>query len=356
MQQSRFCVLTGHLNDYPLSDLVEILRHQQKTGRLLIEYEKGPAMFFFKDGELVDVQLDKLAGLQAICVALGQSPASFNFNPLIQPTRRSIEPALQRAVSELLGCWDENAIEIERSEPEAEHLPESNYDPPVMLSSAPEGPIPEATNRLTEAQIPRLLALPPAPAQSRYGLVGLTITVVGLLIVALTTLIGTSGSTTALSTPSPEPSAAVGDKVAQEVATESTRVERRKGSKGQREATKSSHSIAASEAAANENSTDNEPAANSETANQEARTIDVKATATVPSEGRDEARVEPASSGHSVKVVLQVADGRVTKASISNPEPGMDAYEALALRIARQRRYAAKAAGQQVITIKVNQP
>ena len=48
MQQSRFVILTGHLKDYPLSDLVGILRHQQKTGRLLIEYPKGPAVFYFK--------------------------------------------------------------------------------------------------------------------------------------------------------------------------------------------------------------------------------------------------------------------------------------------------------------------
>jgi hypothetical protein len=109
--------------------------------------------------------------------------------------------------------------------------------------------------------------------------------------------------------------------------------------------------VASSRAAANEN----EPAPTSEPANQEAK-IHAKATPTVPSESREEAKTAPASSGHSVKVVLQVADGRVTKASISNHEPGMAAYEALALRIARQRRYAAKVEGQQVITIKVNQP
>ena len=43
----RFVVLTGHLNNYPLPDLIGILRHQRKSGRLLIEYAKGPATFFF---------------------------------------------------------------------------------------------------------------------------------------------------------------------------------------------------------------------------------------------------------------------------------------------------------------------
>ena len=85
MQNTRFTVLTGHLNDYPLGDLIGILRHQQKTGRLLIEYPKGPASFFFNEGELVDAQLGDLSGLQAICVAVGQPPANFNFNPLVRP-------------------------------------------------------------------------------------------------------------------------------------------------------------------------------------------------------------------------------------------------------------------------------
>src|SRR4026207_2291334 len=113
MQNNRFVVLTGHLNNYPLSDLIGILRHQRKSGRLLIEYPKGPATFFFQNGELIDARMNDLTGLQAICVALAQPEAAFNFNPLIQSSRRSIEPSLQRAVSELLGCWDESALQIE---------------------------------------------------------------------------------------------------------------------------------------------------------------------------------------------------------------------------------------------------
>ena len=113
MENDRFVVLTGHLSNYPLSDLVGILRHQRKSGRLLIEYPKGPATFFFQNGELIDARMNELTGLQAICVALAQPEASFNFNPLIQSPRRSIEPSLQRAVSELFGCWDESALQIE---------------------------------------------------------------------------------------------------------------------------------------------------------------------------------------------------------------------------------------------------
>ena len=66
MQSNRFIVLTGHLSNYPLSDLVGILRHQRKSGRLLIEYPKGPAMFFFNDGELVAILKVRLVLLRAV--------------------------------------------------------------------------------------------------------------------------------------------------------------------------------------------------------------------------------------------------------------------------------------------------
>src|SRR5215216_5430572 len=143
MQNNRFVVLTGHLSNYPLSDLVGILRHQRKSGRLLIEYAKGPATFFFQNGELIDARMNDLKGLQAICVALAQPDASFNFNPLIQSPRRSIEPSLQRAVSELFGCWDESAVQIENT-------------------ASPEA-APARSNSLPGRQS-ELLALPPVPA------------------------------------------------------------------------------------------------------------------------------------------------------------------------------------------------
>src|SRR5919199_6331967 len=133
MQNPRFIVLTGHLSNYPLSDLVGILRHQRKSGRLLIEYPKGPAMFFFQDGELIDARMNELTGLQAICVALAQPESSFNFNPLIQSPRRTIDPSLQRAVSELFGCWDESAMQVETTlvpAPEVLALPPA---PPMLV-------------------------------------------------------------------------------------------------------------------------------------------------------------------------------------------------------------------------------
>jgi hypothetical protein len=63
---------------------------------------------------------------------------------------------------------------------------------------------------------------------------------------------------------------------------------------------------------------------------------------------------EPEPPSQSIKVVMQIENGRVLKASIANPKPGLDSYEAMALRIARQRRYSSTKTGGETVTINVN--
>ena len=286
MQNNRFVVLTGHLSNYPLSDLVGILRHQRKSGRLLIEYPKGPATFFFHEGELIDARMNELVGLQAICVALAQPEASFNFNPLIQSPRRSIEPSLQRAVSELFGCWDESALQIESA-------PVERTEP---------------------------LALPPAPPFVVRQRSVLLIGAAAVIVVGLSTVIAVTGgfksneaSATALppvqTQPAPVAAAPVEPVVVAAVKPTRPAPERR----------------------------------------EEKRPANKAVTTEAP-----KAAEEPEPKSQSIRVVMQIENGRVLKASIANPKPGMDGYEAMALRIARQRRYPATTNGGETVTITVN--
>ena len=293
MQSNRFVVLTGHLSNYPLSDLVGILRHQRKSGRLLIEYPKGPAMFFFQDGELIDARMNDLTGLQAICVALAEPEASFNFNPLIQSPRRSIEPSLQRAVSELFGCWDESALQIET----------------------------------TAAPKVEVLALPPAPPRLVRQRAVLFIAAAVITVVGLSTVIAVTGgfskneAATAASLPpnSSQPAPVVAaeapvHKTAPETATKPTR-------------------------AANE------------------RKEEKKTRPEVAQEAEPKPEPKPEAEQQApqpIRVVMQIENGRVLKASIANHKPGMDSYEAMALRIARQRRYAPTVTGGETVTISVD--
>jgi hypothetical protein len=276
MQNDRFVVLTGHLSNYPLSDLVGILRHQRKSGRLLIEYAKGPATFFFQNGELVDARMNELTGLQAIVVAMAQPEAAFNFNPLIQTPRRSIEPSLQRVVSELLGCWDESTV--------------------LQIEAAPV-----------------IAALPPAtPSSIRRHSPRSPLLVAAVLVgVGLSTVIAVTGGFKTETTPAPAPAVATQTPEQQRVAqpepvTKPTRVA----------------SVSPK------------------------RTTDKPDPKTMPDP-------KTISDPKTITVTMQIENGRVLNASIANRRPGMENYEALALRIARQRRFAPTVNGGETVTITV---
>ena len=303
MENNRFVVLTGHLSNYPLSDLVGILRHQRKSGRLLIEYPKGPATFFFQNGELIDARMNHLTGLQAICVALAEPEASFNFNPLILSPRRSIDPSLQRAVSELFGCWDESALQIE-----------STATPPSLDTPAETAP------RTLSGRRSDLLALPPGPSswvQKRsLPLIAAVVIVVGVSTVIAVTG-GFNNNHQAATAPLPQ--------VQTPAAPVATQPEVPKASLN--------------------------PVAR---ANRTERKEEKRTRQEEKSETPAVAAKEPEQGPQSVKVVMQIENGRVLKASIANPKPGMDSYEALALRIARQRRFPAATSGAETVTISVN--
>lgn len=313
MQNSRFVVLTGHLSNYPLSDLVGILRHQRKSGRLLIEYPKGPATFFFQNGELIDARMNDLVGLQAICVALAQPEASFNFNPLIQSPRRTIDPSLQRAVSELFGCWDESALQIE-STPASPSLEGSTS---TFAGTA---------SRTLPGRRSELLALPPGPTIMVQRRSVLLIAAAVVIVIGLSTVIAVTGAfkgNQASATPYQQsqtqhappaaPAEVVKGSVAAAIKPNRSPTEKRRKQDEKR---------------------DSAPVAESEAP---------KATK----------EAEP-SLPQAIRVVMQIENGRVLKASIANHKPGMDSYEALALRIARQRRYPATLSGGETVMINVN--
>lgn len=278
MQGTSFVVLTGHLNNYPLSGLIGMLRRQRKTGRLLVEYPAAPCSFYFENGDLVDAQLSTLTGLQAVYVALSQPNASFNFNPLIQPPRRSIDGPEQKVLLESLGCWDEKVIKIK----------EASNDDSSLIEAVPTEPIPHEAemNELPAAR--EVLALPPAPAGARRRAIlkreVFTASAILLLLLTLFSVIALAGWLTKR----------------ESAVSPSSRVKQSGGAVSQNETT--------------------------------------------------------GSQARTVEVVVQIEDGRVSQAFINNPQPGMEDYEALALRIARQRRFPTKAAGSETVAVLINSP
>jgi hypothetical protein len=289
---------------------------------------------FFKDGELVDAQFDQLSGLQAICVAFAQPPSSFNFNPLIKPYRRSIDSSLQKAVSEFLGCWDENAIDVEKSIHEFERR---KPVAPILNDVYPTPPAENYQHQLPEAKA--LLALPPAPYRSRYSPSSIAMAAAGIFMLGVSAFISVNrGVVTSASTASPPVAATV---VTKEAPTQPTEAAVDKAERP----IERQHSDRTRAAARETVATTKEKENNSDISN---------GSTEEPKASEEKAEVNTSETS-AVKVVLQVENGRVTQAAIGNSKAGMEAYEALALRIARQRRFPATSSGQQTVMIKVNQ-
>jgi hypothetical protein len=342
METGRFVVLTGHLSDYPLSDLVGILRHQRKSGRLLVEYPKGPATLFFHEGELVDAQIDNLIGLQAVCVARSQPPSPFNFNPLIVPSRRSIENSLQRVVSELLGCWDESAVQIEGVATEK------------TLSTQPLA-LPASTSDPTTGANLAMLAPPLLERHSPTNRTVLVIAASALLLAGLSTVIAvTSGLRIRAETESSDSKASPALQNAAEPLADVPQSQPRKNakiptaaSKGRGPAPDVEQTTAPESGTTASRADENNPS--------DQTTHFLKTRNKVISNVREK-RDNATSEAQSINVVMQIENGRVLKASIAGHKAGMDNYEALALRIARQRRYPSKTTGQETVRISVTQP
>jgi hypothetical protein len=340
MQNSRFVVLTGHLNDYPLSDLVGILRYQRKTGRLMIEYPKAPATFYFQDGELVDVQLDSLSGLQAICVALAQPASPFNFNSLIRPSRRSIESSLQRVVSELFGCWDLSPLQID-SLTTAEPLP--GVQPANIAATLPAEPA-ELKGVEVRALPPYV---PPVTTQSRV----MVMTAAGIMMLGLSSVIAVTGGFRGR---------------AESIAPAGSQLESKprpslenQGEHLQNPHTEPRRNSTVENQVSKEQSRrrDDNVMLSRQTKPRNAETsiaISAKETTPVPGEETSKSK-KVAASYQLVDVVMQIENGRVLQAAVSNHKSEMDGYESMALRIARQRRYSATTTGQETIRIKVGQ-
>ncbi len=279
MQSTSFIALTGHLNEYPLADLISILRRQRKTGRLLIEYSISPCSLYFAEGNLVDAQLNSMGGLQAVLVALSQPNASFNFNPLIPPPRRSINDSSQKVILELLGCWEEKTVNVEAAPARDGEIPINGQTVNVTPVETVAEPLPKAKE---------VLALPPSSlerAQRRRNRQLLIASAVISLLVSLLTV----GAFT-------------------------------------RWLIKRDISAALSEA-------------------------DKRNSAT-----RDGSGLAGTANAQAINVVVRVEKGRVLRAKVAEHRPGMEAYEALAVRIARARRYSTNASGEETVTIKINPP
>lgn len=345
--------LSGDLTDLSLAELIEFFGNLRKTGRLKVEYAEAPGVFYFNEGDLVDAQVGQRIGAEAIYYALSLPNASFDFNTHIYASRRTINEPWMRLVLEGLRRMDEG-IAPEAEIPADDQTSEESADELASEASVAEvvaymdnlHRLEDGTWAITSSgdpnkQINQLNPAPraPQPFQQAVGTTAgnrrkvlLLATVAAFLVCgtavgALTNWFGKGG---APAVTSPTTSARPIQPTQATSSSVNTNLETAAGApmQSERQAAASERRGAAKPNAARNNTS---PAA------------------------RD-ARAAAATANSKTVIVQVMVDegGRVSQASISNARPGMESYEASALRIARQRRYPAGKSGVISVPVKIN--
>lgn len=359
IERTQFVVLTGHLADQPLPDLVRQLRVQRKSGRLQVEYPDAPGAFFFEDGQLVDAQLGSLRGLEALYAALALEGASFNFNPLVRPPERSIDRQQQKFISDLVETpRRENLAEIKIAGgafPAPAAIAPATQPAPLQLAPVHAELIAPLEERLTavEAAI--------NATSRRFSRERLLYAIVISFLVGLTVVTALQAL---LNLPKP-------------LASATTDASRLNGKLANDEAARASSSANApvkkegegramtGAGVANSDSSTDAPNATKNASPAATQTQSSRQTQTAARDTRKAVSnvaatttaaatpSTPRGGAYVVRVLMEVKNGQVTDARVLNPRPGAGAYEALALRMARQRRYPENFSGGDTLRIRV---
>jgi hypothetical protein len=318
IERTQFVVLTGHTDEQPLPDLIRRLRVQRKSGRLQVEYADGPGSFFFEDGQMVDARLGELRGVEALYAALALEGGSFNFNPLVRPPERNIDRQGQQFIRDLVEApRREGLSEIrvaggaqggghatlpERAPLQLGPGAEELLAPLAVRLSAVEGVIANTARRFSRERLVYAVVI--------GFLVGLS------LVTTLHVLYGPFFGQRAESADKP----AVQEQTTAPLAPVSTPPPN---------ANVSAEAPAAAEAP---------PPVPSAAAVVGSRRFDG-----VPAPRRE----------YVVEVLVEVKEGHVTDARVWNPRPGAAPYEAVALRMARDRSYPEGFTGGERVKIRV---
>ncbi|HEX8338827.1 MAG TPA: DUF4388 domain-containing protein [Pyrinomonadaceae bacterium] len=316
IERTQFVVLTGHTDEQPLPDLIRRLRVQRKSGRLQVEYADGPGSFFFEDGQMVDARLGELRGVEALYAALALGGGSFNFNPLVRPPERNIDRQGQQFIRDLVEA------------PRREGLAEIRVAGGGAGAQGGHAPLPERAPLQLGPGAEELLA----PLEDRLSAVEGVIAYTArrfsrerlAYAVVIGFLVGLSLVTTLHVLYGPF-------------------------SRGRADAPADPPAPAAVEQPAAQPA----PARNS---NAEAPTAEpappVPASAAVVGSRRFDGLPAPRRE-YVVEVLVEVKGGRVTDARVWNPRPGGASYEAVALRMARERSYPEGFTGGERLKIRV---
>jgi hypothetical protein len=300
--------IQGHLREYPLPMLLEVLADRHESGCLSIAFEPEPATFHFKSGQLVAGRFSMARGQAAIDLALEMSQAPFEFdNEMPMPVANSNDPAK----------LDKNSGMIQQA---PKLLPLSDFPRPKLL---------------------RIMAV--------------------ILVIAVPAAVGITLRLGKRTLPTPANAATT-----QETAFPISESEAPAESTTTPSATILGRRPLASRANnSKEDVTDQVPISGSVDIKTVAESKPSKVISEVTKVNEEAGLAEPANTSSSrpgsrlgqttktIVVEVQIDNGRVTGAWVKNSRKGQEAFEAAALRIIRQRRYAKESTGTDSVAVDV---
>jgi TonB family protein len=362
--------LTGQLNDLSLAELIEFFCNQRKTGRLNVAYKRGTGVFYIESGELVDAQIGKLRGVEAVYFALTLPNASFGFASGERAAERTIRESWAQVILEGLRRFDERQLMREEDVFTGESAANLAPLPDVKKKDEENKKKDEdskAASAASDALFAQVAETHAASGKNRAMFIGgVAVVLIGVTAFGAITSWNWRGKAV---------------KNVDASANISLPVNNSNG------ADNSSHANTSSPVSSSDASNDNSSATNENDGANNANSAQSSEAAAAAlrreREMRERQRLEqqrleqqrammsnqsapaptpapsapPAApkSGQTVTVRVTVdAEGHVTQASVANPRPGMEAYEAAALRAARNRRFPAGQAGMQSVSIKIN--
>ncbi|HEV2827399.1 MAG TPA: hypothetical protein VGW76_07305 [Pyrinomonadaceae bacterium] len=375
---------------HSLLDAIASLSSRGESGRLQITAKTTRGAFFFKQGKLVDARMGPFTGLPAVNLAVSIGETQLSFDPSIQPPISSFtEPQGRTLLKARFGIEalgpEETGLQTGTAIAE-EYIRESTPQGSSLKSTSPGDaasvPTNEAAEEINKQNAAVVKEFPSFGKTSRFSTQDQAVASIFPpppspeipAVVSLPLRPSVKGSLKQNSREDFVLSAFVVFLivVAGAVAADSYLI---KGNltrplDAQRPTAESSltppsiHDPGKSMPAAKAVSAERQPPLNhaagrisiqdAKTGQSEVREQIIKESTNADSDNQT-VRVEPLDkpSSRTIQVVVQIENGHVTEAFVPNPQVGLAAYEATALRIARERRYPKDTSRKQSLTLKV---
>ena len=355
--------LQGHLTDYPLRDLLTIFHSRRETGRLQVDFESAPGIFHFKDGRLINARVGPFEGFSAVNLAFSLSEAPFHFDALDTAPEATInDPHERLMLSRLLGfpLADDGDFDSSESIP-SRSAPPVNTPAEIGRSAATGLPVSHNTNRIFLTAKETLIWLGLAAGAAAISVTNSilrtakeTLTYVhrhalAASVAAILLLVVPAGIaiTVGLGRNDGRPAADV-------TAQASNHAPQNPTGSGQSTANESAQPALPADDPAR---TSQEPIAKPKSPTQKLKAPSSAAAPAEPSSDQGSTLPKEKSrtknSSQLIVVVMNIEKGRVSEAYVKDHHPGLEAYEATAIRLARQRRYSKEKTGTETTVVKV---